>query len=202
MKSMDLWITGHYHPQVGMLNKRKRVRKLNLLPTPPKIVAELLQDLERTRCDEHLQSLSYEPECMYKAALLRAEKKEIRLMQMLDEERKRGREEVRAFESRERCYMEASAWFYRQKQQLKQLIHRLQKQNADFTRDYTQTRGRANLCVPGPLPRPGCPTQAREPAVHCRYNSRSVRCRSREHTVLGRSADWSVTGHGWPNLHW
>ena len=132
------------HPQVGMLNKRKRVKNLNLLPTPPEIVAELLQDLERTRCDENLPSLCYERECMYKAALLRAEKKEIRLMQMLDEERKRGREEVRAFESRERCYMEASAWSYRQKQQLKRLIHWLQEQNADITRDYTQVREALN----------------------------------------------------------
>ena len=49
--------------------------------------------------------------------------------------------------------------------------------------------------MPGPLPRPGCP--AREPAVHCRYNYRSVHCRSREcrtHTVLGLPADWSVAG--------
>ena len=34
----------------------------------------------------------YERECMYKAALLLAEKNEIRLMQMRNEERKRGRE--------------------------------------------------------------------------------------------------------------
>ena len=43
--------------------------------------------------------------------------------------------------------------------------------------------------------RPGCPV--REPAVHCRYNYRSVHCRSREcrtHTVLGLPADWSVAG--------
>ena len=86
------------HPQVGMLNKRKRVRNLNLLPMPPEIEAELLLDLEHPKYNEHLQSRTHEWECMYKAALLRAEKKEDRLMLLLDEEGKREREEVRASE--------------------------------------------------------------------------------------------------------
>ena len=142
-------------PQAAMRSKCKRVR--NLLPTPPELASELRRQLELPenvetwmQAYEHLQSTMDERACAYEALLCQAKKKARRAQHWLDSERKRFREDIRAMQSTQDCYMAAQETLLIRQRTLERKYRRLLRDYDDVSREYKDARNALNALTNTP----------------------------------------------------